>query len=440
MTVSTEISKTSYAGNGVTTAFATPIFLANTDIKVYLLDTITNTQTDWTLGSEYTLTGAGTGLAGTLTTTLGNTLSSDEEIYILRSTPLTQGTDYVEADSFPAKSHEAALDKLTFIAQEEKDALSRCVMVKETSNASLFKLSPEANTIIGFNDDATEFLNYSSLNLIPNSEASKYIKRNSANTAWEHLTPAEVLSDIGGINDTCLVKTTGDQTIGGVKTFSSSPIVPSPTTDYQAATKVYVDSVAGSGGFIGTCSTAAATAAKTVAITGFALATGVKVLVMFTNANTADTPTLNVESTGAKAIYTADGLAVSATNLFRVKAGETCNFYYDGTYWVVELTKSKVAEYAMPSDTYDTLTVGASGSTYTAPANGKYQIKGISSLQGGYGYFSNLTNGLENISQAHTDNVTISSYIEVKKGTVVTLSYGSFNISVCRFIYAQGEI
>jgi hypothetical protein len=37
------------------------------------------------------------------------------------------------------------------------------------------------------------------------------------------------------------VAKTGDQTVGGVKTFSSSPIVPTPTTDYQASTKKYGD-------------------------------------------------------------------------------------------------------------------------------------------------------------------------------------------------------
>jgi len=34
---------------------------------------------------------------------------------------------------------------------------------------------------------------------------------------------------------------TGNQTIAGIKTFSSSPIVPTPTTDMQASTKKYVD-------------------------------------------------------------------------------------------------------------------------------------------------------------------------------------------------------
>lgn len=37
------------------------------------------------------------------------------------------------------------------------------------------------------------------------------------------------------------VMDTGDQTVAGIKNFTSSPIVPTPTTDYQAATKKYVD-------------------------------------------------------------------------------------------------------------------------------------------------------------------------------------------------------
>ena len=41
--------------------------------------------------------------------------------------------------------------------------------------------------------------------------------------------------------DATAVKLTGDQTIAGVKTFTSSPIVPTPTTNTQAANKAYVD-------------------------------------------------------------------------------------------------------------------------------------------------------------------------------------------------------
>ena len=48
--------------------------------------------------------------------------------------------------------------------------------------------------------------------------------------------------------DTKTVKLTGNETIAGIKTFTSSPIVPTPTTDFQVATKEYVDSRADGGG------------------------------------------------------------------------------------------------------------------------------------------------------------------------------------------------
>jgi len=42
-------------------------------------------------------------------------------------------------------------------------------------------------------------------------------------------------------NDNAVVHLTGDEIVAGIKTLSSSPIVPTPTTDMQAATKKYVD-------------------------------------------------------------------------------------------------------------------------------------------------------------------------------------------------------
>jgi hypothetical protein len=55
------------------------------------------------------------------------------------------------------------------------------------------------------------------------------------------------------------VADTGDQTIAGVKTFSSSPIVPTPSTDFQAATKKYVDdNIGGGSGDISTTDTTVA--------------------------------------------------------------------------------------------------------------------------------------------------------------------------------------
>ena len=43
--------------------------------------------------------------------------------------------------------------------------------------------------------------------------------------------------------DGAMVHKTGNESIDGIKTFTSSPVVPTPTTDYQAATKAYADSL-----------------------------------------------------------------------------------------------------------------------------------------------------------------------------------------------------
>ena len=77
----------------------------------------------------------------------------------------------------------------------------------------------------------------------------------------------------------------------------------------------------------GQCSTAAATVAKVVACTGFELITGSEITVKFTVTNTAASPTLNVNSTGAKPIFYR-GAAISAGYL---AANRTYTFRYDGT-------------------------------------------------------------------------------------------------------------
>lgn len=79
----------------------------------------------------------------------------------------------------------------------------------------------------------------------------------------------------------------------------------------------------------GTCSTAATTVAKTVACTGFTLVTGAEITVKFTVTNTASSPTLNVNSTGAKPIYYR-GAAITAGYLV---ANRTYTFRFNGTQY-----------------------------------------------------------------------------------------------------------
>ena len=77
----------------------------------------------------------------------------------------------------------------------------------------------------------------------------------------------------------------------------------------------------------GTCSTAAGTAAKVVSLSGFKLQTGAEVTVRFTVTNTASSPTLNVNNTGAKPIQYRNA-AIAAGYL---AANRTYRFVYDGS-------------------------------------------------------------------------------------------------------------
>ena len=83
----------------------------------------------------------------------------------------------------------------------------------------------------------------------------------------------------------------------------------------------------------GTCTIAAGTAAKTVSITTgtFSLEAGAIVAVKFNNANTANSPTLNVGGTGAKNIFQNGAQITSGSNKELLKG--VCVFIYDGTQY-----------------------------------------------------------------------------------------------------------
>lgn len=89
--------------------------------------------------------------------------------------------------------------------------------------------------------------------------------------------------------------------------------------------------------FYGTCSTAAATAAKVITLsdaTGWELKAGTTVFVRFTNTNTASNVTLNVNNSGAKSIYYNNSVYTGAANKVCGYASRTFEYTYDGAHWV----------------------------------------------------------------------------------------------------------
>lgn len=96
-------------------------------------------------------------------------------------------------------------------------------------------------------------------------------------------------------------------------------------TSYKIASSLY-----------GTCATADDTAEKAVTCTDFTdLITGVTIHVKFTYANGVASPTLNVNSKGAKNIYRYGTTAPSTTAATSWNAGAVVSFTYDGSAWIM---------------------------------------------------------------------------------------------------------
>jgi len=148
MTVSSTTNKVSYTAAGSQTVFAyTFKIYVDADLKVYVNGFLK------TLTTDYTVSDAGVSSGGNVT--FGTGLTASDVVVVERVLTLTQGTDYVENDPFPAETHEAALDRLTFISQQHQDALDRSIKfattVTDTGNVEIREdAAARANRILAF--------------------------------------------------------------------------------------------------------------------------------------------------------------------------------------------------------------------------------------------------------------------------------------------------
>lgn len=129
----------------------------------------------------------------------------------------------------------------------------------------------------------------------------------------------------------------------------------------------------------GTCTTAAATAAKTASISSYALTTGGIVSIKFEN----DVPagaTLNISSKGAKAIYYRGGVIWDGV----IKAGDTATFIYSTYYHLISIDRDETADLT----NYQTKAITDTGGYYsTDTVDGALQeigaeLSGINTLIG----------------------------------------------------------
>lgn len=122
-----------------------------------------------------------------------------------------------------------------------------------------------------------------------------------------------------------------------------------------------------------TCTTAAGTAAKGATVTGnslWALSVGSVVGVKFTNTNTAQNPTLNVNSTGAKPIYYNTAAVTTGSLTAAGVANRIIYYMYDGTNWVFM---------SWSTDNNTTYSAATQSATGLMSATDKTKLDGIAS-------------------------------------------------------------
>ena len=141
MTVSSTNTKNSYSGDGSTTVF-TYNFPINSQAELAVISRSSlGTETTKTLNSDYTIVDNGAS-GGSVTFTTAPT--SSETIVLIRDTNLTQTTDYLANDPFPAETHEAALDKMTFQVQEMQEELGRSLKISKTNTMTSTEFTNDA--------------------------------------------------------------------------------------------------------------------------------------------------------------------------------------------------------------------------------------------------------------------------------------------------------
>ena len=92
------------------------------------------------------------------------------------------------------------------------------------------------------------------------------------------------------------------------------------------------------------------------------------------------------------------------------------------------------------SGEYNDLTLGASGSTYIAPANGWFYFSKVAGTSDVWANLINVTANIYTGRKAHDQYDTIFEIVEVKKGDVVQVTYNATGTTnAFRFYYAQGN-
>ena len=190
-----------------------------------------------------------------------------------------------------------------------------------------------------------------------------------------------------------------------------------------------------------TCATEAAKPAKVANIQDsssnvFKLDTGVSIHVKFTNTNTVDNPTLNVNGTGAKAIKKYGTTAVGKTVYTSWQAGAVVTLTYDGTNWIMNDHKNETTGDITGVTAGNGLTGGASSGSATLNVGAGSGISvtadavahaDTSTLEGSYGPTADVTQSAKSTASIVVPQITVDGFGHVTAVTNRTLTVTDTN-------------
>jgi hypothetical protein len=300
MTVSSTTTKVSYAGNGATTVFAyTFKIFAAADLEV-VLRSAAGVEAVQTITTHYTVSGAGADAGGNVTFVTAP--ASGVTVIIRRALALTQGTDYVENDPFPANSHEDALDRLTFITQQMQEELDRSIKASVTNTISTVEFSTSAA------DRANKLFSFdSSGDLQISQELGTYRGNWSASTLYY---PRDIIKDTS--NNNIYLANTQHTSTGAQPISSNADVAKWDLIVDAAAAATSATNAANSATAAATSATNAATSASNAATSE--TNAGTSETNAASSASAASTSATNASNSASAASTSASNASTSETN------------------------------------------------------------------------------------------------------------------------------
>lgn len=139
MSVESSVSKIAFIGSDSPVTYNIPFRVDNASDLVVVSKEISTGFESTVNPAQYTVGSLGNPAGCTVYFDFG--WGSDFTLTFYREVPATQLTTYASNDSFPAASHERALDKLTYLVQQTLRKIGQCFRVTEASTTPTEKPS-----------------------------------------------------------------------------------------------------------------------------------------------------------------------------------------------------------------------------------------------------------------------------------------------------------